>query len=175
MYYGKKTLLRAYQESDILPSYYLIENFEIKSLLIADTILPYSLDEQKEFIKNATTRPCYHFAIVKYKGEYIGGCGINTYDTRTQTATIGIWIGQPYQNKGYGADALNTFCVFLFEEMNVRKIKLNYFSFNTKASKLYQKMGFQEEGILRQEIFRKGKYHDIHLMGMFREEFTPAK
>ncbi|MGL5955853.1 MAG: GNAT family N-acetyltransferase [Brevinema sp.] len=170
MYYGEKIILRAYQDSDLEIAYKLIENFEIKSMLIADTIFPCSLEDQKEFIKNATNKPCYHFA-VELDGEYIGGCGINAYDSKTQTATLGIWIAQPYQGQGHGFDTLKTFCTFLFDEMNVRKIKLNYFAFNTKAHNFYTKLGFKEEGILRKEIFRFGQFHDIHLMGMFREEF----
>ena len=55
--------------------------------------------------------------------------------------------------------------------MNIRKIKLEYFSFNEKGENCYTKLGFKEEGILREELFRAGKFHDIHLMGMFRDEF----
>ncbi|MGL5955852.1 MAG: GNAT family N-acetyltransferase [Brevinema sp.] len=91
--------------------------------------------------------------------------GIGEYDSKTQTAMIAVWIA--YQSQGYGFDTL--LCTFLFDEMNVRKIKLHYFAFNTKAQNLYTKLGFKEEGILRKEIFRF--VHDIHLMGMFREEF----
>ena len=172
MYFGEKIKLRAYKESDIEDSYALIENFEIKSMLNKAIIFPYSLDEQKEFVKSTTKKPCYEFAIELVEtGEYIGGCGIAECDTTSQTATIGIWLGLEYQGRGLGQDALRTLCKFVFDEMNIRKIKLEHFSFNEKGKNCYTKLGFKEEGILREELFRAGKFHDIHLMGMFRDEF----
>ena len=171
MYYGEKIKLRTYKESDIEDSYALIENFEVKSMISTDIIFPFSLDEQKEFIKSIK-KPCYEFAIELLEtGEYIGGCGIAECNTTSQTATIGIWLGLEYQGRGLGQDALRTLCKFVFDEMNIRKIKLEYFAFNEKGKNCYIKLGFKEEGILRKELFRSGKFHDIHLMGMFRDEF----
>ena len=60
---------------------------------------------------------------------------------------------------------------FIFEQMNMNKVKLNVFSFNPRALRMYQTCGFKEEGRLRQELFRDGKYHDIILMGLLREEY----
>jgi len=60
---------------------------------------------------------------------------------------------------------------FIFEQMNINKVKLNVFSFNQRALRMYQKCGFKEEGRLRQELFRDGEYHDIILMGLLREEY----
>lgn len=60
---------------------------------------------------------------------------------------------------------------FIFNEMNINKIKLDVYSFNTRAIKCYEKLGFKKEGTLRKEIFREGKYHDILVYGMFRDEF----
>ncbi len=51
MYFGEKIKLRAYKESDIEDSYALIENFEVRSMLGGSIIFPFSLDEQKEFVK----------------------------------------------------------------------------------------------------------------------------
>ena len=172
MYFGERIKLRAYKESDIERSFILIEPFEIGSMLGRGIQFPYSLDEQKEFVKNTTKKPCFDFAIELVEtGEYIGGCGIVECDTTSQTATVGLWLGLEYQGRGLGQDALRTLCAFIFDEMNIRKIKLTYFAFNEKGKNCYTKLGFKEEGILREELFRAGKFHDIHIMGMFRDEF----
>ena len=60
---------------------------------------------------------------------------------------------------------------FIFEEMNINKIKLNVYAFNERAIKSYEKCGFKKEGLLRQEIFRQGKYNDEVVMGILREEY----
>lgn len=173
MIYGKKILLRAYKESDIEESLHLINNPSILNFLSGETILPFSLENQKEFIincmKNRTST--FNFAIEEIAtGKYIGGCGINSYNSKNRNVTIGLWIGEPYHGKGYGSDTLRTLCNFIFNEMNIFKIKLDYFSFNEKGRRCYDSVGFKVEGVRRKEIFRFGKYHDIIDMGLFKEE-----
>ncbi len=56
-------------------------------------------------------------------------------------------------------------------EMNLNKVGLEVFSFNKAAIKCYKKLGFIVEGTLRQELFRAGKYHDVIIMGLLREEW----
>ena len=54
----------------------------------------------------------------------------------------------------------------------MNKVKLQVFSFNKQAIRSYEKCGFKTEGILRNELFRFGQFHDIHLMAILREEFN---
>lgn len=49
---------------------------------------------------------------------------------------------------------------FGFLEMNLHRISLRVFSFNSRAIKLYEKLGFQQKGKLRESIFRGEKWHD---------------
>ncbi|MGF7043389.1 RimJ/RimL family protein N-acetyltransferase [Fusobacterium sp. PH5-29] len=56
---------------------------------------------------------------------------------------------------------MRTLCCHIFDEMNIHKIKLQYYKFNIKGEYCYKKIGFKEEGILREEIFRNKPYQDI--------------
>ncbi|SIS80894.1 Acetyltransferase (GNAT) family protein [Kroppenstedtia eburnea] len=60
---------------------------------------------------------------------------------------------------------------FIFEEMNLHKVKLEVFEFNPRAIRVYEKCGFRQEGRLREEIFRYGRYHDVLVMGLLQEEY----
>jgi RimJ/RimL family protein N-acetyltransferase len=35
----------------------------------------------------------------------------------------------------------------------------------------YEKAGFRRDGVRRQALYRDGKFHDIYLMGILREEW----
>jgi RimJ/RimL family protein N-acetyltransferase len=88
-------------------------------------------------------------------------------------AVVGIFIGDKnYWGKGYGTDAMSVLVKFIFEQMNIHKVKLNVFSYNERAIKSYEKCGFKVEGVLRQEIFRDGKYYDEIIMGLLKEEYS---
>ncbi|MGF6906545.1 GNAT family N-acetyltransferase [Fusobacterium sp. PH5-44] len=173
MIIGKKIILRAYKIEDIEPSHTLINNINLRNNLNGGYLFPLSLESQKEYIEKAMVNsgPMFSFAIEeKNSGKYIGGCGINSYNEKNRNVTVGLWLGEEFQGKGYGSDTLRTLCSHIFNEMNIHKIKLQYYKFNTKCEICYKKVGFKEEGVLRDEIFRYGKYHDIIVMGLFRED-----
>lgn len=170
---GKYITLRAYKPEDVEIALKLINTMSIKVMLEGVNAFPFSIENQRQFIQSAmeSRGPLYNFAIEeKSTGEYIGGCGINSYDAKNRTVVIGMWIAEKCHGKGYGSDTLRTLCKFIFDELNIHKIDLNYFSFNEKGRRCYDSVGFKEEGVRRKELFRFGEYHDIIEMGLFRDE-----
>lgn len=174
MYSGKLVRLREYQKEDINQILAYINDPEVKRLLHPGTPYLYTLqDEEKWLENNSATKELYSFAIETLSDrKYLGGCGLNNIDWKNSVATVGIFIGdKDYWSKGYGTDAMNILVKFIFEQMNINKVKLNVFSFNERAVKSYEKVGFKKEGILRQEVFRDGKYYDDIVMGILKEEY----
>ena len=62
-----------------------------------------------------------------------------------------------------------------FDKLNLNKIWLGVNSENKAAVKSYKAAGFVEEGVLRQEIYRNGRYYDATRMSILREEFHAKK
>ena len=52
---------------------------------------------------------------------------------------------------------------------NLHKLKATVFAFNAGAIRCYEKCGFIREGVLRDEIYREGKYHDAIEMALIRK------
>lgn len=175
MYYtGEKIRLRAYRKEDVPKALELLNDFEIKRLLITGVPYPNTLkDEEEWFEKQSAGNDLYNFAIETLENnKYIGGCGLNHIDWKNSVATVGIFIGdKEYWGKGYGTDAMKVLVKFIFEQMNINKVKLNTFSFNERAIKSYKKCGFQIEGVLRNELFKDGKYCDEIIMGILKDEY----
>jgi len=175
MFIGEKVKLREYRREDIKLAQEYMNDSEVKSFLSPGVPFLYTYeDELKWFESNSATKDTYSFAIEPLdENEYIGGCGINNIDWKNSVATVGIFIGDKnYWSKGYGTDAMKVLVSFIFNEMNINKVKLNVYSFNPRAIKSYEKCGFIKEGVLRQEIFRHGQYHDEIVMGLLRDEYN---
>lgn len=101
----------------------------------------------------------------------IGVTSLNQIDLKNRNAECIIDIGaKDYWGKGYGNEALKLLLDYAFLEMNLHRVSLRVFSFNEKAIKLYEKIGFKHEGISRQFLFREGKWHDLVHMGILQEE-----
>lgn len=175
---GEKVRLREYRKEEVQQVHNYINDPEVKSLLHPGIPYPYTLeDEIKWFEYNSAANDIYNFAIETLEGsKYIGGCGVNKIDWKNSVAVVGIFIGDKrYWGKGYGTDAMKVLVSFIFDQMNIHKIKLSVFSFNQRAIRSYEKCGFKTEGILRKEIFKDGKYHDDIVMGILREEYENSR
>ena len=89
-----------------------------------------------------------------------------------QTGWLSIAIGDPAQRgKGYGYEALRLALAFAFHELNLHRLQLTVFSYNSNAIALYEKLGFQREGVYREFIQRDGRRYDMYLYGLLRREW----
>ena len=60
---------------------------------------------------------------------------------------------------------------FAFDELNLHRVQLTVFSYNERAIALYEKLGFQREGVYREHLQRDGRRYDMYLYGLLRHEW----
>lgn len=169
----KKINLRGYKFEDINILYEMFQDRELRENLLVSHPFPFTPVTTENFVKESMIPKAdrLEFAIENEKGELIGGCTIKEIDYKNSHASLGIFFGKDYRGQGYGQLSLKEVCKYIFEELNLNKVKLRCFEFNGAAVNCYKKVGFLEEGIAREELFRYGKYHDSIIMGMLRREF----
>ncbi|MCP4177980.1 MAG: GNAT family N-acetyltransferase [bacterium] len=174
MFKGKNIRLRAYTKDDYEHLKEMLNNKELRELLTCKIIYPYRLEEQEKWIEtfSGNSDGIYEFAIeLKENKTYIGTCGIQKIDQKNRVGEIGISIKKDYWGKGFGTEAFKLLVDFCFEEVNLNKIKLDVFDFNKRGISSYKKLGFKQEGCLREEIYRFGKYNDVIVMGLLKSEW----
>ncbi len=174
MIQGTLVCLREYRKEDAERAQGFLNNPELSRLLSTGVPFPLTLwDEEKWVESQSVQKELYNFAIETVKERlYIGGCGINALDWKNRAATVGIMIGDPeFWGKGYGTEAMRLLIGFIFEQMNMNRIELRVFSFNERARKSYEKVGFVPEGRLRQALYRDGAFHDELPMSILRHEY----
>jgi len=178
MYVGEKVRLREYRKEDINQRLSLINDPEVLRYVESGVPYPLTLNEELKWFESISAfKSTYRFAIETLEdSRFIGDCGINSVDWKNSVADVVIFIGDKnYWGKGYGTDAMKILLKFIFMEMNLNKVRLSVYSFNERAIKCYEKCGFKKEGVLRQEIFRDGKYHDTIILGILREEYLNSR
>lgn len=112
-----------------------------------------------------------NFEIHAKDSRLIGYCGLHI-NWVYSNAEFGIYIGDTYYlGRGIGIAALRLLCNYGFNDLNLHRIWCEVYSNNINATKLYRKIGFIDEGKKREEYFCQGRYYDIILMGLLRDEF----
>ena len=164
---GHLVRLRAFEPSDVQSDTLFVNHEETARLMYRGIPLPATMEDEMQFITGQTrhTRGEYQFAVETLDGEMIGRCGIASIDWKNRCAELNMLIGHPFRRRGYGRDALSVLCRFCFDQMNLHRLKVSVLAVNTGAIRCYQACGFQQEGCLRQEVFRDGQYMDVLLFG----------
>jgi RimJ/RimL family protein N-acetyltransferase len=89
-----------------------------------------------------------------------------------QTAWFWIGIGEAaYRGKGYGTDAVRLMVGYAFRELGLYRVQLGVFSYNQRALRSYEKVGFVNEGAQRDELYRDGRRWDMINMSILRPEW----
>lgn len=88
----------------------------------------------------------------------------------------GIVIGEKYMwGKGYGTESMGLLLNYAFSTRNLHRVELECYTFNKRALRLYEKLGFKSEGILRQDTYIRGCYEDVVLLGILESEWNGAE
>jgi len=99
----------------------------------------------------------------------IGVMAFLNYDVLQFKAELRKLIGNPkMRGKGLGKEATRLWIRYGFESLDLIKIYVNTLETNLANIRLNEDLGFRVEGILRNEIFVDGVYHDVLRMGLLR-------
>jgi RimJ/RimL family protein N-acetyltransferase len=102
----------------------------------------------------------------------IGSVSLMNLDLVNGSAGLGIMIGEPGdRGRGHGTDTLEAIIAFGFDSLRLERIWLDVFDFNTGARRVYERVGFQHEGVQRHAIFRDGQFFDDHRMAILSGEW----
>jgi diamine N-acetyltransferase len=82
-------------------------------------------------------------------------------------------IAQP--GLGYGKEALRLILQKIFEESATHRFWLDVFEDNLRARHTYERVGFQEEGTLREAVKRDNGYASLVIMSLLRPEYEAMK
>lgn len=75
------------------------------------------------------------------------------------------------RRQGYGTRAMKLLLKYAFHERRLHKFDGFCCDENTASIKMMKKLGCRQEGVVREEVFMSGKYHDRILFGLTAEEF----
>ena len=111
------------------------------------------------------------WAIVRVSdGEFLGEAMLRRIDPHNESAEFYIALGNSrIFGKGYGSEASKAVIDFAIDVVKLHRITLEVVAFNTRAQRIYSKIGFHQEGLLREAWFWDGEWSDVILMALLSE------
>jgi ribosomal-protein-alanine N-acetyltransferase len=134
----------------------------------------YDIDELlRRFHKKKQSGYIQTFAVRRVEdNELLGRVTYFDINHRNGSVEIGFMLASKYHQKGYATEALILLLKHIFDDLGLRKVMAQTAEFNNASIALLKKIGFKQDGCLRQHHELDGKYFNDLLFSMLRGEFT---
>ena len=165
---GEKVRLRAFEASDVA-AVHRFKNDSAVAAGLLDAAFPQSLMRVEEWVARASDLRAgledYRF-VIEADDKPIGFVGLYQTDWISRNAEVGIAIGEAdYRGRGMGTDALKVAVRFGFESLGLARIWTRVLADNERSLRMFQRAGFQYEGLMRAHRFRHGRFVDVVMLG----------
>ena len=104
-----------------------------------------------------------------------GTIGLYNINQRHQTAIWKLRIDDKFQNKGFAVESAVMVFTYGFENLNLNKITGTLFADNPGTVKMHKKLGFTNEGLLREHYYHQGSFKDCVYVGLLKRDFDKER
>lgn len=109
-------------------------------------------------------------------GTFIGYQSLINIDWRIRKAEFGFIIGEKIMwNQGYGTEAASNMLKYAFGQMNLHRIYAYVLEKNVSSLRVFDKLGFKKEGMLRDAIFKDGIYQNQFLLSILKDDYRQGR
>ena len=103
-------------------------------------------------------------------GRVVGSIGLHRepWHRRIHTASIGMAVHDAFAGRGVGSAMMAAVVDMADRWWNIKRLELNVYADNARAIALYERFGFEREGLMRAYAWRDGAYVDSLAMARLR-------
>lgn len=176
---GKHVVLRVLTEDDVAnTNWYDWFNDELTCQRMQKHYFPNTREKQREFLTLLDEDPQkIQLGIVARKdNKLIGVVSLGGIDFINRNGEVSIVIGDnEYRELVYAMESMRLILEHGFFTLNLHKITAGAIeSLNPWLRLLKDQFGFRDEGVLREHVYKDGRYVDAHRIGLLKEEFRKA-
>jgi ribosomal-protein-serine acetyltransferase len=121
-------------------------------------------------IKRAEQKTDFGYAIIIEKN-IAGRIGLHHINHQNKIGEIGYWLADGRQGRGIITKCCKAIIKHAFTELGLNRIEIKCGVGNHKSQAIPEKLGFKQEGILRKAELLNGKFIDLYLYSLLKEEW----
>lgn len=141
----------------------------IRQMMYNDKVI--TMDEHKNWYKRICKSNNSQTKVFLFNGLPYGIVNITNIDTKNNRCNWGFYVGEKESPRGTGTLMGKLALDYMFNEMRIRKVCAEVLSFNQKSINFHLKLGFEQEGILKEHVRKSEKYVDIIVLALFSEKW----
>lgn len=104
-------------------------------------------------------------------GRLIGTCGLFRWNKSWRNCVIGYELARDYHGQGYMREALVSVLDFGFDQMQLHRVQAETHPDNAASIGLATRLGFQFEGVHREQAFWLGSFHDLNCYSLLARDW----
>lgn len=110
-------------------------------------------------------------AVLWHAGEPAGCIGFKVIDWVNLRVEIGYWLAERHQGKGLMTAAARAAVDHAFTEWRLNRVEIRCAKGNLRSAAIPLRLGFAEEGILREAFLVGHEFQDLRLFAALRREW----
>lgn len=130
----------------------------------------YQMEMMSSDLSNLNSAEEFRF-FMQCKNQLVGTIGLKNINHRMLFGEIGYGVGEAFHGKGFGTAGLKLFAEKIFAETSLRRIIAYVAEGNSASRRILEKVGFIQEGILREHYLIQGKPVNEVLYGFLRSDW----
>jgi RimJ/RimL family protein N-acetyltransferase len=166
---GNSVTLRTIEEEDLEFLRDAINDPEVREGLIMAR--PINAEQEREYFEERVSSEDGVNLAICVDEEIVGTVGLSDVDQRAGNCEIGVWVAPEFHGRGYGTEASRLLTQYAFDELRMHRVLARVLATNEASARIWEKLGFEEEGVHRDEAFTDGEYVDIRYFSVLEDEW----
>lgn len=108
---------------------------------------------------------------LRQTGKVIGTIGFMWVQPENRSAEVGYSLSRAYWNQGLMSEALAAVVEFGFQSLHLNRVEAQHESDNPASGRVMEHVGMRREGHLRQRLYNKGRFVDVDLYAVLKQDF----
>lgn len=170
----KRLILRQMRPADAEAIFRLYGDEEV--MRYRDVLAFTRLEEAQHFLEGVRARyeqgEETHWAItLKGEEQLVGSCGYS-WHLGPHFGALGYDLARRYWKQGIMTEAVGALLRFGFEVRHLHRIEARVRRGNEASTRLLRRLGFQDEGLLRESLFLNHAFYDVQVFSLLTSEYT---
>lgn len=132
------------------------------------------MDKHRKWFEKISQSNTDKYWVIMIKEKPVGLIYLNDIDYVNKRTSWGYYIGEE-KERMYGAIIPLYLYNYVFTTLKFHKITAEIMSENVNVIKLNKMHGCRQVGVYRDHIYKNGKFHDLVLMELLKEDWEKSK